>query len=127
MIGMSESQIDGDLRRVLTSKGGLTWGIIAQEGVVDVKLTLTGPTGAGIEKKVLRWDGTMGKLFGKAIFGNEGDTLESVVGRELRARGKNLAVAEACTGGGLAQKITSVPGSSDYFWGGAVTYANGAK
>jgi len=125
--GLPESQIDHALRRILTSKGGLTWGIIAQEGVVDVKMTLTGPSLENIEKSILRWDAKMRTLFGEAIFGNEGDTLESVVGGLLRRKGKTLAVAESCTGGSLAQKITSVSGSSDYFWGGVVSYANAAK
>jgi nicotinamide-nucleotide amidase len=125
--GLPESRIDQHLRRILTSKGGLSWGIIAQEGVVDVKMTVTGPRREHVEKTVAQWDAQMQRLFGKVIFGTAGDTLESVVGKHLRLGGKTLAVAESCTGGGLAQKITSVPGSSDYYWGGAVTYANTAK
>lgn len=125
--GLPESAIDQRLRRILTSKGGLSWGIIAQEGVVDVKMTVTGPRPERVEKTLSEWNARMRRLFGKAIFGNAGDTLESVVGQRLRLGRKTLAVAESCTGGALAQKITSVPGSSDYFWGGAVSYANTAK
>jgi nicotinamide-nucleotide amidase len=49
------------------------------------------------------------------------------VGRELRRKGEILATAESCSGGLLAQVLTSKPGSSDYYWGGVVTYANESK
>ena len=49
------------------------------------------------------------------------------LGERLRARSHTLAVAESCTGGGLADAITDIPGSSDYFLGGVVSYSNSAK
>ena len=61
------------------------------------------------------------------IFGENDDTLERVVGRLLDREGMTLAVAESCTGGLLAQRITSIPGSSDYFVRGVVSYSNEAK
>src|SRR3990172_122158 len=54
-------------------------------------------------------------------------SLEEQVGRALKARGWTLATAESCTGGLLADRITNVPGSSDYFLGGVVSYAYRAK
>jgi PncC family amidohydrolase len=51
----------------------------------------------------------------------------TALGDLLRARGLTLAVAESCTGGGLADAITDIPGSSDYFLGGVVSYSNSAK
>lgn len=67
-------------------------------------------------------------LVGDAVFATrEEDTLESVVGELLRAAGATLTAAESCTGGLLSQRITAVPGSSDYFLGGAVTYSNELK
>lgn len=66
-------------------------------------------------------------LLGTAAYGFSPDTLESVVGGLLRSRGASLAAAESCTGGRIAHRITSVPGSSSYFKGGVVAYANQAK
>ncbi len=67
------------------------------------------------------------KLFGEYIFGRDKDTLEAVIGRLLVERHKSLAVAESCTGGLIASRITRVPGSSAYFERGVVTYSNQAK
>ncbi len=58
---------------------------------------------------------------------NEAKALAEAIGERLRAQGKRLAVAESCTGGLVGHLITNIPGSSDYFWGGAVTYAYEAK
>jgi nicotinamide-nucleotide amidase len=58
---------------------------------------------------------------------DEDETIEVVIGRELAKRNKTIAVAESCTGGKIAQLITSIPGSSVYFNGGMVTYATKSK
>ena len=57
------------------------------------------------------------------IYGYEDETLESIVGQLLRKGGKTLSTAESCTGGYIAHKITSVPGSSDYYIGSVIAYA----
>jgi len=67
------------------------------------------------------------RLLGDAVWGADDDTLESVVGAMLRERGSSLATMESCTGGLLASTITDVPGSSDYFKGGLVSYATEMK
>lgn len=67
------------------------------------------------------------KALGNHVFSITGESLEEVVGNLLRSHQATVAVAESCTGGLLAQRITSVPGSSSYFWGGAVCYDNAAK
>lgn len=64
---------------------------------------------------------------GEACFGRDADTLESVVGRMLGARGERLATAESCTGGLLGGRVTAVAGSSAWFERGVVTYSNEAK
>jgi nicotinamide-nucleotide amidase len=64
---------------------------------------------------------------GDAIFSTLGESMEEVVGRQLRESGQTLAVAESCTAGMLGMHITRVPGSSDYFRGGILCYSNDAK
>ena len=64
---------------------------------------------------------------GTYLYGKGDEVLESVVGRLLRARKATLAVAESCTGGLIAHRITEIPGSSDYFLRGVVAYSNKAK
>ena len=61
------------------------------------------------------------------IFSTDGSSLEEVISRNLQAHRATLAVAESCTGGLLAQRITGVPGSSEHFWGGVVCYSNSMK
>jgi nicotinamide-nucleotide amidase len=64
---------------------------------------------------------------GAAIFTTSEESLEEVVGRLLRDSRRTLAVAESCTSGMLAMRVTRVPGSSDYFLGGILCYSNEAK
>ena len=61
------------------------------------------------------------------ISGHNDDCLEKVIGRNLRERGWRLAIAESCTGGLVARKITAIPGASDYLDRGFLTYSNQAK
>ncbi|MBE0583347.1 MAG: CinA family nicotinamide mononucleotide deamidase-related protein, partial [Desulfofustis sp.] len=64
---------------------------------------------------------------GSAIYGRDRDELEGVVGGLLKESGRWLATAESCSGGLLAHRLTKIPGSSSYFAGGVVTYANRLK
>jgi molybdopterin-biosynthesis enzyme MoeA-like protein len=131
IFGLPESAVDERISPWIAQKpsGSLrsVWGILAHGNIVEVKLTVSGKTSADLQKRLEMVEKGLKMSFGPALFGTGADTLESVVGRLLRAQKSVLAVAESCTGGLLAQKITSVPGSSDYFWGGWVTYDNRAK
>lgn len=66
-------------------------------------------------------------LIPEAVFGYDNDNLGIVLGRMLVSSGKTMATAESCTGGSIAQLITSNPGSSAYFIGGVVAYSNELK
>jgi nicotinamide-nucleotide amidase len=127
LFGLAESVVDQSVRKKFSKKEGFTWGILAHEGIVDLKLTVEGRSEKEVESTLIRWDGRMGQLFGPALFGEGVETLASIVGGLLRKNGKMLATAESCTGGRVAQLLTSIPGSSQFFWGGVVSYANTAK
>lgn len=75
---------------------------------------------APIEKQIL-------DIAGLDYYGADDDTLASVVGQLLRTSEETLSVAESCTGGGLGQILTEISGSSDYFWGGVISYDNSVK
>ncbi len=66
-------------------------------------------------------------IAGLDYFGSNEDTLASVVGKLLSDRAQTLSVAESCTGGGLGAMLTETSGSSRYFWGGIISYANQVK
>ena len=67
------------------------------------------------------------QALGNSVFSFRGETMEEVVGRRLAMTEFTLAVAESCTGGLIAQRLTNVPGSSKYFIEGLVTYSNASK
>src|SRR5690606_38504377 len=96
-------------------------------GVVKLRITALGTERAGAEARLAAFEAFVRERVGDLVFGEGDDTLEAAVGRMLRACGLTLATAESCTGGLLADRITNVPGSSDYYLGGAVVYGNQAK
>ena len=64
---------------------------------------------------------------GNYIYGEDWESLEEIIGRQLREYGFTIATAESCTGGLMSDRITNIAGSSDYYLGGVVTYSNEAK
>ena len=67
------------------------------------------------------------EILGGLIYSDQEDTLQNTIGRLLEAYGKTISTAESCTGGMVSELLTSVPGSSKYFLGGVVSYANSVK
>jgi nicotinamide-nucleotide amidase len=67
------------------------------------------------------------ELIGSLVFGVDGESMESVVLDALRSQGMTLAVAESLTGGLVAARLTSIPGASDVFRGGVVSYSSEVK
>ena len=123
-IGESRVQefIEADLQPLV--KRGLDIGYCARPGAVDVRLTAAG---AEAEKIVREGEAVVQKILGANIFGFDDDEMETVVVKLLIARKKTLALAESCTGGLIASRVTDVPGASEIFRGGVVSYANSAK
>ncbi len=101
--------------------------VLAGQGQVEFHLHATGATQEEAQAQVDRLAGELEDELGEAVFSSTGESLEEIVGYYLQMHGLKLAVAESCTGGMVAERITSVAGSSRYFLGGAVVYSNDLK
>ncbi len=96
-------------------------------GIVKLRLTGKGPDEKEIIEAINKEISKLKNILSKHIWGFDGDTPESVAGRLLSGNSLSVATAESCTGGYLAHRITSVPGSSRYFKGSVVAYDNSIK
>ena len=94
---------------------------------VDLRVMATGGTEVEAADKARTVERQLAEVCAKYLYGREHDTLEGVVGQLLKSDKCTLAVAESCTGGQLGMTITSVSGSSEYFKGGVIAYANDVK
>jgi nicotinamide-nucleotide amidase len=101
--------------------------VLSGQGQVEFHLRATGETQEEAQAAVDRLAGELEDELGDVVFSSTGESLEEIVGYYLQMRNAKLAVAESCTGGMIAERITSVPGSSRYFLGGAVVYSNDLK
>lgn len=100
---------------------------LPQPGMVRLRLTAKNTDKLVLEKELSNSVEALYKLAGEYIFGEGEETLQSITGQLLKKYGKTLASAESCTGGYLAHLITSIPGSSEYFKGSVIAYANEIK
>lgn len=94
---------------------------------VHLELTVRAGSQREAEEVLDRYHSVLAERLGLFLFGTDSDTMESVVGKLLRERGLTLSTAESCTGGLIAHRLTEVPGSSEYFLGGIVSYSNQSK
>lgn len=94
---------------------------------VRLRLSIYGIGEEEGKQELDRYTETLRPLLGNALYGQEEDSLQSVIGNILKNSGKTVAVAESCTGGMLASLFTSVAGSSAYFYGGVISYDNSVK
>lgn len=97
-------------------------------GKVRLRLSGRGTDPADLKGQMERLVGELRERIADILFGEEdGEPLEATLGKLFTARGATLATAESFTGGAIAAQITSVPGASEYFKGGVVSYATRAK
>ncbi|RLA98696.1 MAG: competence/damage-inducible protein A, partial [Deltaproteobacteria bacterium] len=108
-------------------EGDFTLAFLPSFPEIHLRLTLRGRDREELLKEMEGLEEELRGRLGLHLFGTEDDTMEKVVGELLRERGATIATAESCTGGLVAHRITEVPGSSDYFEGGVVSYSNRAK
>ncbi len=124
--GIGESVVEERVGEPLQSlvAAGLELGYCARPGQVDVRLAARGPNA---EEQVRQAEQIVCARLGHHHFGLEADELEAVLVRLLTQRKETLALAESCTGGCIADRLTDVPGASAVLLAGLVTYSNAAK
>jgi len=125
--GLAEIRVNGIVKGLLTLKPPTTVGIYARLGEVDLVIMSKAKNDRQAAKAIGPIEKKIQSRLKDHIFGFDGETLESAVGKALRKKKKTLAIAESCTGGLISDRITDVSGSSDYFLAGLVTYSNRSK
>ncbi len=125
--GIGESHLVERLGTLIRDQTNPTIAPLAKEGEVTLRLTAKAGDLQGAQELMAPVKEAILQSVGRFMYGEDDDTLEKLVISALRDQRKKLAVAESCTGGMLAQTLTSVPGSSAGFQGGIVCYTNEVK
>lgn len=127
VFGFTESAIADLLKDIDPRKFGANLAYLPRFPENHVKITVKGNLPEEVEGNLQKLERIIReRLQGRVIAANQ-ETLEEIVGRLLRANQATLAVAESCTGGLVAHRLTQIPGSSSYFERGVVVYSNAAK
>ncbi|HMY72375.1 MAG TPA: CinA family nicotinamide mononucleotide deamidase-related protein, partial [Blastocatellia bacterium] len=127
IFGLTESRTDELAAPIYTKFQNPSTTILFKEGQIELHLTAQAKNNAEATRLLDELAGQLDEVLGDYIFSRREEKLEEVVGEFLRWCGYSLATAESCTGGLLAGRVTEVPGSSEYFLEGVVTYSNEAK
>ncbi len=124
--GLTESGVEEKLEPYYEAHDHEPLTILASGAQIEIHLQAEGEETAA-KAAIAAREKELLEIFGEKVYGFDGDTLEAVIGRMLIDRSATVSVAESCTGGLLSSRITDVPGSSNYFIGGAVCYTADAK
>lgn len=100
---------------------------LPQPGLMKLRLTARGNDSAKLQSQIDEAMAGLYPLAGQYIVGEDLESLPELVARTMVAAGKTLAMAESCTGGAIASKLTALAGASEYFRGGVVAYSNEVK
>ncbi len=125
--GLTESVVGEKVAEVVRRFPGIRLGLRAKFPEIHVKLYLNGEDLVQMQQILDEATDWVAGRLGKYVLSTAGESMSRVVGRLLRERGATLSVAESCTGGRIANWLTDIPGSSDYFLFAGVSYANEAK
>ncbi|MDO8735267.1 MAG: competence/damage-inducible protein A [Elusimicrobiota bacterium] len=131
-VGLAESVVDEKIRKIVDIERKLegsevSFSILAKHTGVDIKIIASGTDEMLIDRTIQNLKKEFYGVLKDAIFGEDNQTLESVVGELLLKKRKTLAVAESCTGGLISHRLTNVAGSSMYFKESIVTYSDISK
>lgn len=125
--GLLETQVAKKVRDLLKLKPPVTVGIYAKPGNVELKIMSKASTLRAASAAADKIERVIRRRLGNSVFGVDNDTLGSSVGALLKKQRATLSTAESCTGGLVSHMLTQTPGSSAYFNGGVIAYANHIK
>jgi len=125
--GLGESLLDDKIAPIYTAYTNPVTTILFTDSDVEIHLTATAESVARAEEIVEELTDKLEDALGDNLFSTRGEPLEAVIGLRLQLKGYTLATAESCTGGLVAERITSVPGASKYFVGSVVSYTDDIK
>lgn len=126
-INIGESEIDHRIEDLFRTAENPKIAVLAHDYRADVKIMAKSASREAAEAAIAPIQQDVESRLEGFVFGRDEETLESAVLRELRARGRTLAIAESCTGGRIGAALTSVPGASASFLGGVIAYDNAVK
>jgi nicotinamide-nucleotide amidase len=126
LAGISESAVQ-DLLKDLGGQGNPGIAYMAKPAEIQVRISARAADVRQAEGLLEEFSGIIRPLLDKYIFALDEEILEEQVGKLLLEKGLTLGTAESCTGGMIASRLTDIPGSSDYFKGGIVSYTNEVK
>jgi nicotinamide-nucleotide amidase len=124
---LAESAVDARVAPIYKRYADVETTILAAGGEIELHFKTRAPSRDAAQARADEVAGLVEDELDDAVYSRDGQSLEQIVGYWLQMRGATLAVAESCTGGLVAERITSVAGSSRYFLGGAVVYSNALK
>ncbi|MGC2234847.1 MAG: competence/damage-inducible protein A [Pyrinomonadaceae bacterium] len=125
--GIGESAVDEQIAPIYKAYKNVETSILFNRSEIEIHISAQSESEAEAEKILEELAGKIVEKLGVAVFSENGDTMEEIVGQILREKGKTLSTAESCTGGLIAQRLTDISGSSEYFIEGVVAYSNEAK
>lgn len=125
--GLGESALDDMIAPIYREYSNPITTILFTDSEIEIHLTATAETAAQAERIAEELTDKLEDKLGYYVYSTTGESLEEVVGHGLRLKQFTIATAESCTGGLVAERITRVPGSSDYFAGSVVSYTREAK
>ncbi|MCM3873093.1 MAG: competence/damage-inducible protein A, partial [Pyrinomonadaceae bacterium] len=125
--GMGESAVDERIAPIYTRYTNPQTTILFNKSEIEIQLTARGRTEADAETLLDKVSAELEMELGHSIFAFRGEQMEEIVGLRLSVGGYTIGVAESCTGGLIAERLTDVAGSSRYFIEGVVSYSNESK
>ena len=127
IIGVPESEVEKRLIDVIDGKTNPNVATYVGKGYVSVRVSYSGDDADKVKNTLRKYDRLMKSRFGDDLFSTRGENVQECFLRRMKERGLTFSCAESCTGGLVAELVTSVPGASSVLRAGIVSYSNLAK